>query len=157
MTESAIELDNRDFRLIRLLQSDARISNADLAQRVGMSESTCARRRRALEAAGIIRGYGAFVDAHRLGFGISAYLMVNLDQRGATDSKTFFSFVEQESRITECVALTGPHDILLRLVVRSIEELGEFTMDRLLKLPSVRAVTSCVVLRAFKQGPAYRF
>lgn len=152
MTKIAITLDAGDRKILRELQQNARLSNIDLAARVGMSPSTCLRRTRALEEAGIISAYVAVVDQAALGPSISLYIMIDLDQRIETDAKMFFDRIARDDRIVECVALTGNHDILIRAVVRDMADMAQLTMDTLLKLPSVRSITSSIVMRPIKRA-----
>lgn len=152
MVEMTILIDIGDRKILRELQRNARLSNIDLAARVGMSPSTCLRRTRALEEAGIISGYVAVVDQAALGSSISLYIMIDLDQRIETDAKMFFDKIARDDRIVECVALTGTHDILVRAVVRDMADMAQLTMDTLLKLPSVRSLTSSIVMRPIKRA-----
>lgn len=152
MTKMTITLDAGDRKILRELQRNARLSNIDLAARIGMSPSTCLRRTRALEEAGIISAYVAVVDQAALGPSISLYIMINLDQRIETDAKMFFDRIARDDRIVECVALTGNHDILIRAVVRDMADMAQLTMDTLLKLPSVRSITSSIVMRPIKRA-----
>lgn len=152
MTKIAITLDAGDRKILRELQRNARLSNIDLAARVGMSPSTCLRRTRALEEAGIISAYVAVIDQAALGPSISLYIMIDLDQRIETDAKMFFDRIARDDRIVECVALTGNHDILIRAVVRDMADMAQLTMDTLLKLPSVRSITSSIVMRPIKRA-----
>lgn len=152
MTTMAITLDAGDRKILRELQRNARLSNIDLAARVGMSPSTCLRRTRALEEAGIISAYVAVIDQAALGPSISLYIMIDLDQRIETDAKMFFDRIARDDRIVECVALTGNHDILIRAVVRDMADMAQLTMDTLLKLPSVRSITSSIVMRPIKRA-----
>ncbi len=147
-----ITLDAGDRKILRELQRNARLSNIDLAARVGMSPSTCLRRTRALEEAGIISAYVAVVDPAALGPSISLYIMIDLDQRIETDARMFFDRIARDDRIVECVALTGNHDILIRAVVRDMADMAQLTMDTLLKLPSVRSITSSIVMRPIKRA-----
>lgn len=152
MTKTTITLDAGDRKILRELQRNARLSNIDLAARVGMSPSTCLRRTRALEEAGIISAYVAVVDPAALGPSISLYIMIDLDQRIETDARMFFDRIARDDRIVECVALTGNHDILIRAVVRDMADMAQLTMDTLLKLPSVRSITSSIVMRPIKRA-----
>jgi Lrp/AsnC family leucine-responsive transcriptional regulator len=154
MTKMTISLDAGDRKILRELQRNARLSNIDLAARVGMSPSTCLRRTRALEEAGIISAYVAVVDPAALGPSISLYIMIDLDQRIETDARMFFDRIARDDRIVECVALTGNHDILIRAVVRDMADMAQLTMDTLLKLPSVRSITSSIVMRPIKRAAA---
>lgn len=150
-----IELDKGDFRILRELERNGRLTNMELASRVGMSPSTCLRRTRILEDAGVISGYSAIIDKSAIGPNIMVYVMVDLDQRVETDAKLFFDKIARDERIIECVALTGNHDILIKAEVSDMAELAHLTMDTLLKLPSVRGITSSVVVRSIKR-PALR-
>jgi Lrp/AsnC family leucine-responsive transcriptional regulator len=152
MMKSTIILDAGDRKILCELQRNARLSNIDLAARIGMSPSTCLRRTRALEEAGIISAYVAVVDPAALGPSISLYIMIDLDQRIETDAKMFFDRIARDDRIVECVALTGNHDILIRAVVRDMADMAQLTMDTLLKLPSVRSITSSIVMRPIKRA-----
>ncbi|WBX84689.1 Lrp/AsnC family transcriptional regulator [Sphingosinicella microcystinivorans] len=152
MTRSTMTLDPGDRKILRELQRNARLSNIDLAARVGMSPSTCLRRTRALEEAGVISGYAAVVDPAALGPRISLYIMVDLDQRIETDAKMFFDRIARDDRIIECAALTGSQDILIRAEVRDMADMANLTMDTLLKLPSVRSITSSIVMRPIKRA-----
>ena len=145
-------LSAEDRKVLRVLQSNGRISNVDLARRVHMSESACLRRTKAMEEAGVIAGYRAEVNAAAIGYGISSYVLVNLDQRAETDAQKFFEAVAHEPRIIECVAVTGGHDLILRVVSRDIEDLADITMAGILRHPSVKDIASCVVLKELKRN-----
>lgn len=144
-------LAREDLKLLRELQRDGRASNVELARRTNMSESACLRRTRALEDAGVITGYRAEVNAKSVGYGVSAYVLVNLDQRTETDAHTFFNAVAKEPRIVECAAITGSNDLILRVVGRDMDDIAELTMSGILRHPSVRDIASCVVLREIKE------
>lgn len=145
-----MDLPPADRKILKELQADGRLTNVELAERTGMSESPCLRRTRALEDAGIIKGYRAIVDAKEVGLPISAYVLVNLDQRSETDTRRFFDAVEQEPRVIECAAITGVNDLILRVVARDIEDLADLTMHGILRLPTVKDIASCIVLHTIK-------
>lgn len=145
-------IDARDQRIIRELQANARITNIELAELVGLSPSNCLRRTKALEDSGLIRGYCAIVDAKRAELGVIAYLMIDLDQRAETDGNLFVDVIGRDERIIECSAVTGRNDVIAKVAVRDIEALGDLTMNTLLTLPSVRSITSCVVVKGIKNG-----
>ena len=106
-------LDITDKKILAELQENGRISNTDLARRVGLSESPCLRRVRNLEDEGVIAGYSAILDRRRLGFEMLAYVQVNLDQRSEADTNAFVKAVKKAPWIVECVAISGTHDYLL--------------------------------------------
>lgn len=144
-------ITQEDRRILRELQQDGKISNVELARRVNMSESPCLRRTKALEESGVIKGYQVRLDARKLGYPVTAYILVNLDQRTETDANRFFEAVRLEPRIVECVAITGANDLMLRVVARDIDDLSSLTMDGILRHPSVKDIASCIVLKHIKE------
>ncbi len=153
MTVSVPPLKSDELRILRELQRDGRVSNVELAERVGLSESPCLRRVRALEDSGVISGYTALVDRRRLGFDVVAWLQVNLDQRTEADTRRFLDAVDAEERIVECYAMSGSHDYLMKVVARSIDEYSDLTMHRILRFPGVKDVSSAFVLKDIKSRP----
>ncbi|MEQ8263860.1 Lrp/AsnC family transcriptional regulator [Pseudohaliea sp.] len=147
-----MKVDRQQERILVELQLDGRISNAQLAEKVAMSESSCLRKTRALEEAGVIAGYRADVDPKSLGLKVSAYILVNLDQRSETVTREFFEAVAAEPRIVECVALTGQHDLMLKVVASDIDDLADLTMGGILSYATVKDIASCVVLKNIKAG-----
>ncbi|NIB41060.1 Lrp/AsnC family transcriptional regulator [Pseudomaricurvus alkylphenolicus] len=143
-------IKNDEKAILAVLQQDGRLSNVELAKRVHLSESPCLRKTKALEESGIIRGYRAEVDPKLLGCHISAVILVNLDQRSETDTTAFFDAVQSEARIIECLAITGPNDLMLRVVAKDIDDLGDLTMRGILRYPSVKDIASCVVIKEIK-------
>lgn len=146
------ELDVTDRKILSELQTNGRISNTDLARRVGLSESPCLRRVRNLEDNGVITGYSAILDRRRLGLEMLAYVQVNLDQRSEADTHAFEKAVKKASWIVECVAISGTHDYLLIVAARNIDDFGELTMKKLLRFPGVIDVTSNLVLASIKDN-----
>ena len=103
-----MQLGAADHRILRELSRDGRLSNVELARRVRMCRnSACLRRVRALEDSGAIVGYRATINPLAYGKGLSAYMLVNLDQRGAADAKAFLDVLRADDRITHCAAVTG--------------------------------------------------
>lgn len=146
-------INRYEEEILDLLQKDGRISNVELAKKIGLSESPCLRKTKALEEAGVITGYQAVVDAKKVGCNISAILMVNLYQ-SVGKINDFFDKVQKEKRVIECLALTGTSDIMLKVVAKDIEDLTELTFNGLLVDPSVKDVSSCVVLKEIKKSGA---
>jgi len=146
------ELDLTDRKILAELQADGRISNTDLSRKIGLSESPCLRRVRNLEAEGLIAGYTALLDHRRLGLEIVAYVQVNLDQRSEADTHAFVKAVKKAPWIVECVAISGTHDYLLKVVAKNIDHFGELTMKKLLRFPGVIDVTSNLVLASIKHN-----
>lgn len=141
-----------DLRILRELGRDGRLSNVELARRVRMSESACLRRVRALEHMGAIAGYRATINPLAFGKVLTAYMLVNLDQRGATDAKAFLDVIRSDERIVTCAAVTGEYDLILEVAVSDVADLTDLTLDTLLKLPTVRDVVTCLSLRTYKSA-----
>jgi Lrp/AsnC family transcriptional regulator, leucine-responsive regulatory protein len=148
--QHAIQLRAEDHRILRELGRDGRLSNVELARRVRMSESACLRRVRALEECGAIAGYRAVINPAAIGKILAAYMLVNLDQRGASDANAFLDIIREDDRITTCAAVTGEYDLILEVSVRDVADLTNLTLDTLLKLPTVRDVVTCLSLRTYK-------
>lgn len=148
MTEAA--LDRIDLLLLAELQRGARLTNAELAERVHLSASACLRRVQRLERDGVISGYRAQVDPERLGLGLQAFVRVQLTHHDAVAVATFARLVNGWDEVVACHALTGDMDYLLHVVVRDLEHFSRFLLDRLLNDAGVADVNSSFVLRTVK-------
>ncbi|QUJ76124.1 Lrp/AsnC family transcriptional regulator [Sulfitobacter albidus] len=147
-----MKLEPRDCRLLAQLQLDSRISNADLADRVGMSPSACWRRIRQLEDAGLITGYRAEVRADRAGLAFEALVHVNLTRHNETHLEEFISAIARRPEVMDCYATTGKSDYHLRVVCGSIAAYTEFLEEFLFRLPAVASAETNVVLRQIKRS-----
>ena len=140
-----------------LLQDDASLSNAELAERIGLSASQCSRRRAGLEEAGYIRAYRADLDARKLGYGIEAFTRVTLSKHTArATAEEFAHFLEGLDEVQQAHSVAGDADYLLHLRVRSLDELAEFVLKRLLPHPHVAQVRSDIVLKTIKENRGFR-
>ncbi len=151
---AAIDLNRTDRRLLEILQRDGRLTNLELAERVSLSPSACLRRVRALERAGVIRGYAALVDPRKVGLGLMAFVNVKLEKRGRTPADAFARAVEDWPEVLACHSLTGEMDYLLRVQVEDLRHFSRFVMDSLLQHPGVLDVRSSFVLEAVKETTA---
>ena len=149
-------LDPLDLRLLVLLQEDASLSNAELAERIGLSASQCSRRRAGLEEAGYIRAYRADLDAKKLGYGIEAFTRVTLSKHSDATAEDFAHFLEGLGEVLAAHSVAGDADYLLHIRVRSLDELGEFVLKRLLPHPHVHQVRSDIVLKTIKENRGFR-
>ena len=145
------ELDRYDRLLLDALQSDARLTGAELAERVALSISPCWRRVKQLEAAGYIRGYQAQLDPRRLGYGVTAFVSVMLDSHRLDVGQAFEERVRDIPRIVACHNVSGRYDFLLEVLARDLESFGQFARDTLRKLPGVKESYSSFSLKAIKQ------
>lgn len=143
-------LDATDRRILRALQRNGRLSNAALAEEIGMAPSPCLRRLRALEEDGVIAGYRALIDRRRLGHGVEAYALVKLAQSDPDWRTRLIEQLQAFDEVISCQAMTGECDLLIHIVASDIEAYGEFAMQRLLTLPGVADMRSSFVLATIK-------
>ncbi len=143
-------LDSTDIALLDRLQRQGRVSNAELAEQVGLSASACLRRVQRLEAEGVIVGYAAVVEPRRVGLGLEAFVRVQLRDHGAGTVDGFVAQVQLWEEVIACHALTGEMDYLLHVMVEDLEHFSRFLLDRLLNDAGVADVNSSFVLREIK-------
>jgi len=146
-----IPLDARDRDILAELQDDGRLTNAELAERVGLSPSACLRRTRLLEEAGLISGYVMLLDPRKVGFTGTAFVSVTLAQQGRAELERFERAVKRLPEILECYLLAGEYDYLLKIAYRDSEHLERIHTDTLTQLPGVVRVHSSLTLRAVKR------
>ncbi len=144
-------LDAIDRKILKELQDDGRITNVDLAARVGISPPPCLRRVRALEEAGYIKGYRALLDEKLLGFELTAFAMVHLTSQAEADLLAFEGFVRREPLVRECWMLSGEIDFILQCVAPDLKTFQAF-VDRLTAAPHVRNVKTSLTLRNSKDA-----
>lgn len=147
-------LGKTDRRILELLQKDGRMTNLELAERVALSPSACLRRVRALEEAGVIRGYAALLDPAKVGLGLLAFVTVKLEKRGRMPTDAFAKACRDWPEVAACHATTGDMDYLLRVHVEDLAHFSRFVMDSLLRHPGVIDVKSSFVLEQVKETTA---
>jgi Lrp/AsnC family leucine-responsive transcriptional regulator len=144
-----IELDRFDRRILEVLQTQGRISNQALAQAVHLSPSPCLRRVRALEAAGLITGYRAQVDARRLGYGLTALLAISMDAHTPERFANFELRVAELPEVRECLLITGQEaDYQLRIAARDMDDYQRLLLQHITRIDGVSGVHSSFVLRS---------
>jgi DNA-binding Lrp family transcriptional regulator len=149
----AMRLDTIDWRILRELQADGRITNLALANRVGLSAPPCLRRVRALEEAGLIGGYAALVDEKALGFELTAFAMVTLHNQAEADLRAFENKVLSWPLVREAHMLSGESDFMLRCVARDLGSFQDFVLDELTAAPNVAGVKTFLTIRRVKREP----
>jgi DNA-binding Lrp family transcriptional regulator len=147
------KLDRIDRQILELLQSDGRMTNIELARRVGISPPPCLRRVRALEEAGLIRGYHADLAAEALGFGVTVFAQVGLQSQAETDLRAFEALVAGWPEVREANMLAGETDFLLKIVASDWDSYQRFLSAKLTAAPNVAHVKSALVLRVSKSAP----
>lgn len=143
-----MNLDNYDLRILEELQQEGRITNQELADRIGLSPSPCLRRVRALEEAGIISGYRALVDAKRLGLNLMALLSISMDRHTPERFEHFEAEIAAMPEVLECLLITGREaDYQLKVVVRDMDHYQDLLLRRITRIEGVSGVHSSFVLR----------
>lgn len=143
-----MELDRYDRQILEVLQQDGRISNQDLADRIGLSPSPCLRRVRALEESGLIRGYRALLDAKALGLSLMALIHISMDQHTPERFANFEASVGEIPEVMECLLITGQDaDYQLKVVVQDMDAYQELLLNKITRIPGVTGVHSSFVLR----------
>ena len=140
------EIDPINRKILSCLEGDGRISNTDLAARVGLSASACLRRVQELERSGLIRGYRAVLDRRQLGSAITVFVMVGLSAHLRKDAEAFEKAMAAAAEVRECHNITGAVEYLLRVEVASLEAYKHFHANTLGTLPQVRSITSHISL-----------
>ena len=143
-----MEIDRYDRMILQVLQQDGRISNQELADRIGLSPSPCLRRVRALEEAGLITGYRALVDAKKLGLSLMALLHISMDKHTPERFANFEKKVAAQPEVLECLLITGQEaDYQLKVIIRDMDAYQELLLNRITRIQGVTGVQSSFVLR----------
>ena len=150
-------LGNKDCRILAELQRDSRLTNQELADKVGMSSSATWRRVKSLEEAGIIDRYAAIVNPRKAGFGLASMVHISLARHEQTNVEHFIHEVLQHPEVLECFATSGEADFHLRVVVEDIDAYNAFLDDFIFRLPGVSQVRSNIVLKEIKADTALPF
>lgn len=148
-----MKLDRLDARILAELQKNGRRTVVELAERIGLSHSPCARRVHQLEEGGVIRGYTTVLDSQRLGLNVQAFVQVKLDRHTDKNVAQFRRDLDAIEQIISCYAISGEYDFLLQVITTDLEALSNIVLKRLLKFPSVRDVHSHIVLESIKHSP----
>ena len=147
-------LQPKDRRLLAELQRDSRLTNQELADKVGMSSSATWRRVKSLEDSGVIERYTALVNSRKAGFGLASIVHVSLARHEQTHVEHFVREVLQHPEVLECYATSGEADFHLRVVVEDIDAYNQFLDNFIFKLPGVSQVRSNIVLKEIKADTA---
>ena len=147
-------LDKIDIAILRTLQEDGRITNAALAETVGLSPSACLRRVRILEDSGLVAGYAMILDQKACGLPGTAFVFITLDQQGRQALDAFEDAIKAVPEIPECHLLAGQSDFMVRVVYRDAADLERIHTEILTRLPGVMRVNSTMALREVKRTTA---
>jgi len=143
-----MQLDKYDKHILEILQSDGRISNQDLADRIGLSPSPCLRRVKALEEAGLIRSYRAILDGKALGLSLTALIQISMDRHTPERFEAFETAVSEIPEVLECLLITGQAaDYQLKVAVKDLDAYQDLLLKRITGISGVSGVHSSFVLR----------
>ena len=143
-------LDVFDLKIIESLQSEGRLSNVELADRIGLSPSPCLRRVKRLESEGVIEGYSARINREKIGMGVTVFVSVGLDRHREEEAERFRRAVVRLPQVISCHAISGDSDFLLEIVVADLIQYSEFVLKRLRRIPGVKDLQSSFSLEAMK-------
>ena len=144
-------LDEIDLEILRRLQANGRMTNVELAGQVGLTAPPCLRRVRAMEEAGVIRGYHADLDPDSLGYPITVFAMVSLKSQAETDLQAFDDYVLTLEPVRECHMLNGELDFILKIAAKDLKSFQQFLTGALTSAPNVEHVKTSLTIRTAKQ------
>ncbi len=148
--QSSVELDAIDWKILRELQDDGRMTNVELSRRIGISAPPCLRRVKRLEDAGLIRGYRALLDAAALGRGVVAFCLVGLQHHTETQLKTFAELARSWPMVREAWMVSGESDFMLHCVASDLASFQTFVIETLTSAPNVDTVRTALTIRKVK-------
>ncbi len=152
-----MRFDDIDIRILGLLQDNGRMTNVELAERVGLTAPPCLRRVRALEQQGAITGYHAALDPAALGYNLTVFAMVSLKSQAEADLRAFEQMMADIPEVRECHMLNGEIDFILKIVSRDLQSFQEFLTSKLTPAPNVASVKTSLTIRTAKQVPGVPF
>jgi DNA-binding Lrp family transcriptional regulator len=146
-------LDETDLQILEALQDDGRMTNVDLAARVGLTAPPCLRRVRSLEDRGFISSYHAHLDPVALGYTITVFAMVSLKSQAESDLRAFEAYIADLPEVRECHMLNGEIDFMLKVVAQDLRSFQQFLTSKLTQAPNVASVKTSLTIRTSKSMP----
>jgi DNA-binding Lrp family transcriptional regulator len=148
-----MRFDEIDVRILGLLQENGRMTNVELAERVGLTAPPCLRRVRALEQQGAISGYHAALDPAALGYNLTVFAMVSLKSQAESDLRAFEALIAEIPEVRECHMLNGEIDFILKIVAPDLQSFQTILTTRLTTAPNVEHVKTSLTIRTSKSLP----
>lgn len=145
-------IDKTDYRILRELQADGRLSWVELGARVNLSATACQRRVQALEDAGVILGFNARIDPAALGYEVEAYVAVSVERQDLESAQRFRAAIRRCPEVQTCHMMSGEVDYLLRVVAPDLKSFGSFIEEQILSVPGVKDASSSIVLDPVKSN-----
>ena len=152
MYSNLIKPDPIDRQILEILQTNAKITNSQLAQEIGLSPAPTLERVRKLENAGIIKSYHATLDTEKLGLGVSIFIMVSLSSHKKNQIMSFVDRIKQIPEVVECHHITGTGDFLLKVLTKDIASYQELILNKLVDIEEIGNMQSMVILSTFKDS-----
>lgn len=143
-------LEPADARILAALQEDGRLTNQELAERVGLSASPCWRRVKQMEETGAIAGYRARVDRRKVGLGVLAFVRVKIDSHSEAEARAFEDEIQRLDAVVACYSLAGSADFLLQVAAADLDAYAEFAMNVIRRLPRIKEMETAIVLKEVK-------
>lgn len=143
-------MEAADARILAALQAEGRLTNQELADRVGLSASPCWRRVRQMEEAGVIEGYRALVDRRKIGLGVLAFVRVKIDSHSEAEARKFEDDIQRLDEVVACYSLAGSADFLLQVAAADLDAYAEFAMNVIRRLPRIKEMETAIVLKEVK-------
>ncbi|UHM88975.1 Lrp/AsnC family transcriptional regulator [Rahnella victoriana] len=147
---SVAEISPADLRILKQLQKSGRMTNQELAEKVGMAASPCWRRMKQLEDSGVITGYQANIDRKKIGLGLLAFIRVKIDSHSEEDAQRFEQEVGALPPVIACYAIAGDADFMLQVVTKDLDSFSSFAMEVVRRLPGIKEMQTSFVLREVK-------
>lgn len=148
-------IDKTETKILSLLQADARITNHELAEKVGMSASPCWRRVKKLEEDNVIQGYRAILNRKKIGLGVMVFVRVIIDSDSEAEAQKFEQEVSELENVVACYSIGGDTDFLLQVVSHDLDSYADFAMSVIRRLPGIKEMQSMFVLKEIKPLDAY--
>ena len=157
MKNEKTKLDNIDFKILKELQKNGKISNVQLANKVNISPPSCLRRVKSLESRNFIRGYNAILNSELLGFKVTVFAYVGLESQAENDLQIFENYISLFPEVRECHMLVGEVDFLLKIVTKDWDDFQTFLTKNLTQAPKVSNVKTSLNIRSIKNLPGIPF
>lgn len=150
---AGLNIDDIDLQILAELQDEGRMTNVELAKKVGLTAPPCLRRVRSLETSGAIKSYHAMIDPPSLGYSITVFAMVSLKSQAESDLRAFEEHVARLAEVRECHMLNGEIDFILKVVAKDLQSFQQFLTSQLTPAPNVASVKTSLTIRTSKNLP----
>lgn len=149
------KIDKIDAKILEVLQTNSRVTNAELSEQLGMSNSPCWRRVKQLEESKIIKGYGVLLNRKKIGLGVMVFIRVSIDSHSEKEAKKFEEEVTALEHVVACYSIGGDADFLLQVVSPNLDTYADFSMSIIRRLPGIKEMQSMFVLKEIKPFLAF--